>query len=114
MSFIYTMNIDAGATFTRQFEYLNDDGTPFDLSDFTALFQARFKPDTDLVLESEPEIDVETGMVSLTLTSEETASLVREQYVYAMELIHTTGEPVIRLVGGTILVSPEVVRPEGS
>jgi hypothetical protein len=114
MSFVYTMNIDAGATFTRQFEYLNDDGTPFDLSDYTALFQARFKPDTDLVLESEPTIDLETGTVSLTLTAEQTATLIRPEYVYAIELIHTTNEPVIRLVGGTILVSPEVVRPEGS
>jgi hypothetical protein len=114
MSFIYTMKIDAGATFTRQFEYLNDDGTPFDLTDYSALFQVRFKPDTDLVLESVPEIDLETGTVALTLTAEETAILIRDQYVYAIELIHVTGEPVIRLVGGNILVSPEVVRPEGS
>jgi hypothetical protein len=114
MSFVYTMNIDAGATFTRQFEYLNDDGTPFDLTDYTALFQARLKPNTALVLEAEPTIDTETGTVSLTLTAEETATLTAEQYVYAIELIHTTNEPVIRLVGGTILVSPEVVRPEGS
>lgn len=114
MSFIHTLKIDAGATFTRQFEYLQEDGTPFDLADFTALFQARIKPDTELVLESDPTIDFETGTVSLTLTAEETSTLDRPEYVYAIELIHATNEPVIRLVGGTILVSPEVVRPEGS
>jgi hypothetical protein len=114
MSLIYTLNIDAGATFTRQFEYLNDDGTPFDLEGFTALFQIRLKPDTELILETVPEIDLETAMVSLTLTAEETALLTEPDYVYGLELIHESGEPVIRLVGGTCLISPEVVRPEGS
>jgi hypothetical protein len=114
MSLIYTLNIDAGATFTRQFEYLNDDGTPFDLEGFTALFQIRLKPDTELILETVPEIDLQTAMVSLTLTAEETALLTEPDYVYGLELIHESGEPVIRLVGGTCLISPEVVRPEGS
>lgn len=114
MSLVYTMHIDAGATFTRQFEYLNDDGTPFDLTGYNALFQIRFKPSSALIIESVPEIDIETGTVSLTLTAEETSELVLPEYVYGLELIHTDDEPVIRLVGGTILVSPEVVRPEGS
>jgi len=112
MSNVYTLNIDAGATFTRQFEYLNDDGTPFDLTDYSALFQIRLKPNSDLVLESVPTIDVETATVSLTLTAEETALLTQPGYVYGIELIHTTEEPVIRLIGGYVLVSAEVVRVE--
>jgi hypothetical protein len=114
MATVYTLEIDAGATFTRQFEYLNDDGTPFDLEGFSALFQIRLKPDTELILETVPTIDLDTATVSLVLTAEETALLTEPDYVYGLELIHESGEPVIRLVGGTCLISPEVVRPEGS
>lgn len=113
MATVYTLSIDAGATYTRQFEYLNDDGTPFDLTDYSALFQIRLKPNSALVLETIPTIDTETATVSLTLTAEETALLTEPGYVYGLELIHTTAEPVIRLVGGYVLVSAEVVRPEG-
>jgi hypothetical protein len=114
MSAVYTLHIDAGATYSRSIEYLNDDGTPFDLDGFTALMQIRFKPDTDLVVETEPTIDVETGTISFTLTAEQTSLLTECQYVYAIELYAPGDEPTIRLIGGDVLTSPEVVRPEGS
>jgi hypothetical protein len=114
MSTVYTMYIDAGATFTRQFEVLTDNQTPIDLAGYSALFQIRIKPNSPLVLEAEPEIDLETSTVSLVLTAAETALLTRSEYVYGLELIHDSDEPVIRLVGGTAFISPEVVRPEGS
>jgi hypothetical protein len=113
MSTVYTLRIDAGATFIRQFEVLVDN-EPVDLTGYSALFQIRLKPNTDLVLETEPEIDFETATVSLVLTAAETSFLTAKLYVYCLELIHVSDEPVIRLVGGNCLISPEVVRPEGS
>lgn len=113
MSFVYRMHVDAGATLIRQFEYTNPDGSPVDMTGYTARFQARFQPHTSLIIEAEPDIDVENGLVTLTLTAEQTSLLVWPEYVYAIELTHETGEPVIRLVGGSLVVSPEVVRIEG-
>jgi hypothetical protein len=114
MSLIYTMPIDAGATFIRQFEAVDEDNNPIDLTGYSALFQVRLKPNRPLIIETEPEIDLETATVSLVLTAQQTSLLTAPEYVYGLELINEGDEPVIRLVGGTILVSPEVVRPEGS
>lgn len=109
----YTMNIDAGATFTHQFDYLDNAGEPIDLTGYTALMQIRLKPSSLLVVESVPTINTTTSTVSVTLTAAQTATLIAPQYVYAIELTAAGGEPVIRLIEGNVLVSPEVVRPEG-
>ena len=110
MAVRYKFHIDAGATFQRQFEYTNDDGTPFDLTGYSALMQIRQTPDAELALEHEPTIDTETGMLTVTLTAEETATLTLPDYVYAIELYAPGNEPTIRLVEGAVEVSPEVVR----
>lgn len=110
MAAVYTLHIDAGATFTRQFEYTNDDGTPFNLTGWTALMHIRPSVDGNLTLEHVPTITPSTGTLAITLTAEETSSLTAPEYVYAIELTHPEGEPVIRLVQGSIKVSPEVVR----
>jgi hypothetical protein len=112
MAIIYPLYIDAGATFTRQFEYLYTDDEPVDLTGFTALFQIRQKPNTALILQTEPEIDLETATVSLILTAAETSLLTASEYVYGLELIDEGGEPVIRLAGGACFISAEVVREE--
>lgn len=113
MAIIYPLYIDAGATFTRQFEYLyKDDNEPVDLTGFTALFQIRQKPNTALIVETEPTIDLATGTVSLVLTAAQTSLLTLSEYVYGLELIDGDGEPVIRLAGGACFISAEVVREE--
>lgn len=110
MAVRYKFHIDAGATFQRQFEYTNDDGSVFDLTGYSALMQIRQTPESELALEHVPSIDVETGMITVTLTAEETAELTLPEYVYAIELTAPGGEPVVRLVEGAVEVSPEVVR----
>jgi hypothetical protein len=112
MAIIYPLYIDAGATFTRQFEYLYTDNDPVDLTGFTALFQIRQKPNTALIVETTPAIDLETATVSLVLTAAQTSLLSLSEYVYGLELIDGNGEPVIRLAGGACFISPEVVREE--
>ncbi len=110
MAAFYPLHIEAGATFERQFEYAEEDGTLFDLTGYTATVQIREKADTDLVLEIMPEIDVPSATISLVIPAESTSLLVLPRYVWAMEITAPGGEPVIRLVEGKVLVSPEVVR----
>jgi len=112
MSAVYTLHIDAGATYTRSIEYLQDDGTPVDLEGYTALMQIRLKPDSDLIIETVPDIDVESGIISFTFTADQTSLLTGCQYVYGLELYAPEDEPTIRLIGGDVLTSPEVVRRE--
>ena len=110
MAAVYTLNIEAGATFTRQFEYTNSDGTVFDLTGYTALMHVRETPEADLALAVTPTINVATGTISITITAEDTSTLTAPEYVYAIELTADGGEPVTRLVQGKVNVSPEVVR----
>jgi hypothetical protein len=110
MAAVYTLRIDAGATFTRQFTYTNPDGSVFDLDGYTALMHIRETAEADLALEVVPVIDVEEGTISITITAADTATLTAPEYVWAMELTAAGGEPVVRLLQGKVLVSPEVVR----
>lgn len=110
MAAVYTMHLDAGATFTRQFEYTDADGTPADLTGYTALMHIRATVDAGLALAVTPTIDVPTGVITVTIPAADTSTLVLPEYIYALELTAGGGEPVLRLVQGKIIVSPEVVR----
>jgi hypothetical protein len=107
----YDLNIDAGATFEVQFEYTNDDGTLFNLTGWTAKFQARENTSSTVALEITPTIVTATAMITLHMTAAQTATLTKTNYVYAIELTKTGAETlVIRLVEGEIWVSPEIVK----
>lgn len=110
MAVRYKLHIKAGASFQREFEYTNEDGSVFDLSGYSALMQVRETPEAELALEIEPAIDVETGKISIYLTAEQTSSLMAPSYVYAIELYAPGAEPTLRFVEGGVRVSPEVVR----
>lgn len=109
MAATYNLSIDAGATYSVEFEYTNDDGSVFDLTGYTALLQVRDMPSSPtVVLQVVPSITVLTGIISVTFTAAQTATLTNSRYVYAIEL--TSGSFVIRAVEGYLNVSPEVVR----
>jgi len=104
------LNIDAGATFSVEFAYTNEDGSIFDLTGYTALMQIRDMPTSpNFVLEIVPALTIALGFISFTLTAAQTSTLTNSAYVYAIEL-YGAGNNVIRPVEGRIIVSPEVVR----
>jgi hypothetical protein len=109
MATTYNLSIDAGATFSVEFEYTNDDGSVFNLTGYTALLQVRDMPTSPtVVLQVVPTLTIQTGIISVTFTATQTAALTNSRYVYAIEL--TSGNSVIRLVEGYLIISPEVVR----
>ena len=110
MAFIANLFVEAGATFTREITYTNEDGTLFDLTDYTAELQVRETASSQsAVITKTPSISVPDATISWTFTAAETATLTADKYVWALELTKTDGT-VIRLVEGDITVSPEVVR----
>jgi len=110
MAFIAHLYIEAGATFDRQITYTNDDGTLFDLTDYSAELQVRETVSSaTATLTKVPTISVPDATISWTFTAAETATLTKDKYVYALELTKTDGT-VIRLVEGDLTISPEVVR----
>jgi hypothetical protein len=106
----FNLHVEAGATFERSLVYTNDDGSLFDLEDYTAELQVRLTPTASTALITlEPEIDVETATISWEFTAEQTSSMTASSYVYAIELTRIDGY-VIRLMEGFVIPSPEVVR----
>jgi hypothetical protein len=110
MAFRVNLYVEAGATFSREITYKNPDGSIFDLTGYTATLQVRLTPSSSTaVINLNPNINVQTGVISFTFTATGTALLTAPKYVWAIELRHTDGT-VIRFVEGEITVSPEVVR----
>lgn len=102
--------IEAGATFSRELVYTNEDGTLFDLTGFTAELQVRETVSSaTALLTVTPSIDVETATIDWGFTAAQTSTLTKEKYVYAMEL-YGPDELVIRLIQGELVISPEVVK----
>jgi carbohydrate-binding DOMON domain-containing protein len=106
----YGLEIEAGATFSLEFEYRNDNGTLFDFTGWTAKAQIRQTPSSASALEITTAINAGTSVITISLTAVQTATLTATNYVWAMELTQTSTSKVVRLVEGGVVVSPEVVR----
>lgn len=108
MAIQYNLHVEAGATYTRDIVYTNDDGSLFDLTGYSASMQIRPSVSSaTLTLAVTPTINTTTSTVSFTLTAVQTAALAGS-YVYAIEIAKSP--IVIRLMEGEVIVSPEVVR----
>ena len=105
----YGLEIEAGATFSLEFEYKNEDGTLFDFTGWTAEAQIRQTPSSSSFLEVTTAINAATSVITISLTATQTSTLTLPAYVWAMELSKTDGT-VVRLVEGAVRVSAEVVR----
>jgi len=106
----HNFQADSGATFSRVLSWRNPDGTPVDLTGWSATWRARRKlSDAAAVIDEVPVVDGPAGTVTLALTGAETA-LLSGRYVYAVRLSAGGGEPSERLVEGVIDFSPDVVR----
>ena len=106
----YGLEIEAGATFSLEFEYKNDDGTLFDFTGWTAKAQIRQTPSAATAVEITTAINAEISVITISLTATQTSGLTFPNYVWAMELTETASARVTRLVEGAVRVSPEVVR----
>ena len=108
MAIQYNLHVEAGATYTRDIVYTNDDGSLFDLTGYSASMQIRPSVSSaTLTLAVTPTINTTTSTVSFTLTAVQTAALAGS-YVYGIEIAKSP--IVIRLMEGEVIVSPEVVR----
>ncbi len=102
--------IDAGSTFVREFEYLTDEGTPIDISAFSARAQVRKSTFRELVFASVPVIDEETFVITMTWTPEQTELLTDSNYVYGLEIYNESTGEVYALTHGVVTVNQEIVK----
>lgn len=110
----YNIVADQGATFSQQLLWKGSNGSPINLTGYTARMAIRTVPAANtvaLTLTTENgriSLGGAAGTINLSIAATDTATLEDGIYVYDLEMV--TGVTVTRLVMGTFLVRPEVTR----
>ena len=104
--------VDQGATFTKVVDVTDDDGTPFDLTGFSASSQMRksYFTNTSYEITAEVHGDPTDGQLKLTLLPCVTNTIRAGRYVYDLE-VHSDSDEVLRVIEGIVTLTPQVTRP---
>jgi hypothetical protein len=101
------ITIDQGTTFNTSVALTDDAGNALDLTGYTANSQIRrwytSNTSTDFT------ITVSNGSIALALSSNQTANLTYDRYVYDV-LLKDTANTITRVVEGIVTVNPRVSR----
>lgn len=113
----YNIVCDQGATFGLSLTYEDATGAVINLTNYTARMQVRAKtnsPTTILSLTSAAgggiTLGGAAGTIVISISATSTAALDPGDYVYDLELVHTSTSAVTRLIQGRFRVSGEVTR----
>ena len=106
------LRIDQGATFTSDITVTNTDGTAFNLTGHTASAKMALgysSTRTRTLFTTSIANDPTTGVITLTLTADQTNNLeAPARYVYDVEITKTSDSTITRVIEGIITVSPSV------
>jgi hypothetical protein len=106
------LTIDKSATFSSDVTVLDTDGTAFDLTGYTAaakMAKGYASTQTRVTLTTQINSDPTTGIITISLTADQTKALdAPARYVYDVEITKTSDSTVTRVIEGLITVSPDV------
>ena len=106
------LTIDKSATFSSDVTVTDTDGTAFDLTGYTAeakMAQGYSSTRTRVSFTTTIAADATTGVITLSLTADQTAILdAPSRYVYDVEITKTSDSTVTRVIEGIITISPNV------
>jgi hypothetical protein len=101
--------IDQGTTFSTSVYLTDDNGDAIDLTGYTGRSQMRKHYTSSNSQSFTVSLNSSLGIVTLSLSSSQTANLVAGRYVYDVEIINSSNV-VSRIVEGIVTVTPEVTR----
>lgn len=108
---------EQGSTFRRVILCKDENGDPFDFTDWSARMKIRTAGGITLAALTNTNgkivIDLVLGTMTLILLSEETAEIVSGIHFYDLEIAKDEGDPsedVVRLLNGQFVVSEEMTR----
>ena len=110
MAAVANLSIDQGATFTSDITVKDINGNVFDLTGYTAvakLAKGYSSTRTRTTISTTFATDRTTGVLTISLTANQTTALDAERHVYDVEITSSTGT-VTRVLEGIITVRPEV------
>ena len=115
MSVAYNIVIDQGADWFFNVTYDQPDGTPVNLTGYTAAMQLRSYPNAPtavLTLETGDGITIDplVGTLELHATNTQTAAIDEGNYYYDLEITAPGTGVITRLIQGIAEVSAEVTR----
>jgi hypothetical protein len=111
---IYNFTMDQGSVWDLEITYQDPNGTPINLTGFTAKMQLRKEYNStiaDLTLTTGGGgivITGATGKIDISASAAQTAVLDPTYYVYDLEL--TSGTNISRLIQGQITVAEQVTQ----
>lgn len=100
--------IDQGATFSTDITLTDENGDVLNLDGYTASSQLRKWYTSTTAINFTTYVDIVNGILTLSLTENQTKNLVAGRYVYDVEL--SDGQTVSRIVEGIVTVTPNVTR----
>lgn len=102
--------IDQGSTFSVDLDLTDENGDVLSLDGFTANSQLRKWYTSTNSTAFATSINVSSGQITLTLTSNQTGALTAGRYVYDVELTESSTNAISRVVEGIVTVTPQVTR----
>ncbi len=112
----YNTIIDQGADWFLNIVYENPNGTPINITNYSAALQVRTSPlakTSVLTLTTQNGGLVITGAlgkIAAHATAAQTSTITNGKYAYDLEITAPISNVVTRLIQGTIQVSPQVTR----
>lgn len=101
--------IDQGTTFTTDLTMTDEEGSPLNLTGYTANSQIRkWYTSSNATATFTTSINANTGVISLSLTANQTGAMTAGRYVYDVEI--SDGAIISRIVEGIVTVTPQVTR----
>lgn len=103
------LKIDQGTDYVTSVNLTDDDGDPISLSGYTGAGQIRKYYTSTNAVDFSVSVDANTGVVTLTLTSEQTNAMEAGRYVYDVELTDSSNT-ISRVLEGIVTITPGVTR----
>ena len=111
MAAIANLSIDQGATFNSDVTVKDANGNAFNLTGYTAsakMAKGYSSTRTRTIITCTVSGDPTTGIVTMSLTADQTNSLEEGRYVYDLEILQTSSSTITRVIEGIITVRPSV------
>ena len=100
--------IDQGATFSTDLTLTDENGDILNLNGYSSNSQLRKWYTSSNSVAFSTSVNTATGVITLSLTSDQTANISAGRYVYDVEI--SNGTTISRVVEGIITVTPNVTR----
>ena len=97
--------VDQGASYTEVIDLNNNDGSIFDLTNFTVVAKAKKHSQSTAFVSFATALDIIAGKVTISLTIAQTTALDPVKYIYDVMIVNTVSGIGIKIVEGTMIVS---------